>query len=283
MPSAPSLRRAAVTAVLALTALAVSACSGSEPVTAPAAALATTTPASTPAGSAPAAATTTASPTASRTAAVARPLTATLGQHLRGSRGTYRWDLTYPSFSGGPAAAEADRRMSATLDTAVAAWADGVTAPGEPASTDPRELTGQAEVTVNDGRTLQVRLGTYHYVQGAAHGISSTYTLALDVTATPAKPLLLRGLLRDPAAAYAAFRREVTRQAAADGAVVEGDGVSAKDANWAAWQSGPKGLTFFFGSYQLGAFPAADYTVPWSVARPLLTPDAARLLAAAAS
>lgn len=278
MHAVPPVRRTLAALCAAGSALLASACSES-----PDAAVAATPVATTPALAATPAATpglaaTTAAPSVDSQPAAARPLGIGTRRHLTGRRGTYTWDLTYPQFTTGAAAAEANRRLRAMLDTAVAAWASGITAPGEPASKDPRRLTGEARVSVNDGRTLQVKLGTYHFVTGAAHGITSVYTTALDVTVARPRPLLLRGLVRDPATAYPAFAREVTRQVEADGASVEPDAVAAKDATWAAWQATAKGLEFSFGSYQLGAFPAADLTVPWSVARPLLTPDAYRLL-----
>lgn len=57
--------------------------------------------------------------------------------------------------------------------------------------------------------------------------------------------------------------------------------LTTKVSDWANWQSGPSGITFFFDDYAAGSHAAGlrSVEVPWALLRPYVRNDAYALLA----
>ena len=135
-----------------------------------------------------------------------------------------------------------------------------------------------AEVTRNDGRTLQVRLQFFFYAQGAAHPLNEVSTVVLQ--RVDAAPVLLTDVLADATPALEAALRHASGVAAEEGLEDPAGNLSADVEDWADWQAGPNGLTFLFDDYQAGSYATGlrELDVPWSVVRPWVRDDAYRLL-----
>lgn len=279
-PARALIAAGAVTSVLLLAACGGgSADAASASSTAP---LSTATPAAStasPSASATARATS-ASPSSSSaakggTVTAVAPLTAGPAKHLQGSKGGFTWDITVPAFTGsGAAVAEVNRRIQASAQSAISATA---TQNGD----DPEskhELAGEASLTTNDGRTVQVDIPMSDYYEGAAHPTNVDNTVVL-VAATGA-PVTLDQVFTDQEEALRSFAPLVRQQAKADGYEITSDeGLEPTTANWSAWQTDADGMTFTFQDYQLGMHGMPSYTIPWKTVTPLLTPYAKALLA----
>ncbi|MBB2903508.1 hypothetical protein FHR75_004350 [Kineococcus radiotolerans] len=261
--SRPVVRRAA--ALLAVTAVGLTAC-GADRTTPAAAGDATVpsasssppaTPVATPPGS-------TASP-----ASAALPWTET---RLTGTAGSLTWDVVLPRFTGAPVADEVNRRVVASAEDAVAAARASVQ-DGDP----PRTITGRGVVTTNDGRTAQVLLEVVDSTEGTAHPTTTLASTVVDVRR--GRPVTLDALFTDPPAALADLAPVVADLAVARGEPVTApEGLAPEVGNWATWQSGPDGLVFSFQDYQLGGHGTRSYVVPWVEAEALLTDEARELL-----
>ncbi|MCI2237060.1 hypothetical protein MO973_40455 [Paenibacillus sp. TRM 82003] len=193
--------------------------------------------------------------------------------HLTGSEGTFTWDVTVPRAAGPAVAAEVNRRVVASAEDVIDAARASVL-DGDP----PRTLTGEGTVTTDDGRTVQVVLEFVDSTEGTAHPTTSVTTVVLDVERE--RPVVLGDVFDDPRAAFEELALVVEEVADAAGQpVTEPEGLSPQEANWAAWQSGEDGITFWFQDYQLGGHGTRQYLVPWDRAGHLLTPAARELLA----
>ncbi|WP_432487024.1 hypothetical protein [Kineococcus sp. SYSU DK018] len=193
--------------------------------------------------------------------------------HLTGSGGTFTWDVTVPRAAGPAVAGEVNRRVAASADHVVEAAAATVR-DGDP----PRLLTGEGTVTTDDGRTVQVVLEFVDSTEGAAHPTTSVTTVVLDVGRE--RPVVLGDVFDDPRAAFEELAPVVEEIADASGEpVTDPEGLAPEEVNWAAWQSGEDGITFWFQDYQLGGHGTRQYLVPWDRAGHLLTPGARVLLA----
>ncbi|WP_170131653.1 RsiV family protein [Quadrisphaera granulorum] len=206
---------------------------------------------------------------------VVKPFTRGPDKHLSGSEGGFSWDITLPTFTGsGAAVAEVNRRVEASAQSAVTA---SKTQNGD----DPESkhtLDGEAAVTTNDGRTVQIEIPMSDFYEGAAHPTNVDNTVVL--VAASGAPVTLEHLFKNQKEALTAFAPLVIEQAKADGYDPSGsDGLAPTTANWSAWQSDDKGLTFTFQDYQLGMHGMPSYTIPWSTVTPYLLPSAQALLA----
>ncbi len=189
-----------------------------------------------------------------------------------GTRDGLAYTLELPEFSGGDAAGELNRRVRASALGAVSASAAQVR-PGDPK----RTLDGTSRVTTNDGRTVQVRLVESDFLQGTAHTTDSVRTVVIAVATR--RPVTLDEVFTQGREALKALAPHVKAVAVSEGeAVTEPAGLSPREANWAAWQSTDKGMAFSFQDFQLGGHGLREYTVPWSVVRPLMSPTAYELL-----
>ncbi|WP_432501860.1 hypothetical protein [Kineococcus arenarius] len=192
--------------------------------------------------------------------------------HLTGSDGTFTWDVTVPRAAGPSVADEVNRRVTASADHVVEAAATVLD--GDP----PRLLTGEGTVTTDDGRTVQVVLEFVDSTEGTAHPTTSVTTVVLDVGRE--RPVVLDDVFDDPRTAFEELAPVVEEIADAAGQpVTELEGLAPKEVNWAAWQSGEDGITFWFQDYQLGGHGTRQYLVPWERVEHLLTPGARELLA----
>ena len=213
-------------------------------------------------------------PEPSPTPSARPPLTWTY-TFLTGRQGSVRWKVKVPMFAGSPVAKPVNRRVRASAQSAIqVAVAEGRDDQGER-----RTLTGEGEVTVNDGRTVQVRISYSDNLAGTAHPILSVRTTALR--AESGTPLTLDTVFTDKRAAMRTLKPLILRAAQAAGEdVTEPSGLAARDVNWSAWQTSAFGMSFDFQDYQLGGHGLRRYTVPWIDVRPLLRPDARELLGA---
>lgn len=279
-PARALLAAGSLTSVLLLAACGGGSADASGPrTTAP---LSTVTPEASTAATSASASSSSASPSSSssapaRAVTVVAPLTPGPVKHLQGTKGGFTWDISVPTFSGSSAAvAEVNRRIQASAGSAITGSA---TENGD----DPEskhQLAGEASLTTNDGRTVQVDIPMADYFEGAAHPTDVDNTVVL-VAATGA-PVTLDQLFTDQKKALQAFAPVVVQQAKADGFDVSGsDGLAPTAANWSAWQTDSQGMTFTFQDYQLGPHGMPQYTVPWTTVTPYLTPYAKALLAPA--
>ena len=242
-----------------------------------------------PSATGPASRTTAATPTATPTAATASttspapassatsaPVTtapaAALAEEepvrLRGTEGSFTYDVLVPRFAG---PAEVDRRVLASAQHAVDA-ARGSVAAGDP----PRTFGGRGTVPTNDGRTVQVRYEFVDSTEGTAHPTGSVSTVALD--ARDGSPITLDELFEDEAAALSTLAGEVERIAAERGEDVDPAGLEPVPATFAAWQTTPEGMALSFQDFQLGGHGVREYAVSWDVLEELVTPAAYDLL-----
>ena len=167
---------------------------------------------------------------------------------------------------------EVERRVRRSADEGVSRFATD--APNDVDSSV--EVT--AEVTRNDGRTVQVQLGFFFYAQGTPHPSNSVSTVVLR--RADAAPVLLTDVLTDATPALEAVLRHASRIAAQDGREDPTGSLSSGAEDWADWQAGPDGLTFLFDDYQAGSYVAGlrELDVPWSIVRPWVRDEAYRLL-----
>lgn len=277
VPARALLAAGSVTSVLLLAACGGGAAHASSPTST--AALSTATPAASTASASVSASSASPSESSSKggtgTVTAVAPLTKGPDKRLQGTEGGFTWDITVPTFTGsGAAVAEVDRRIQASAQSAISASA---TQNGDdPASK--HELAGEAALTTNDGRTVQVDIPLSDYYEGAAHPTNVDNTVVL-VAATGA-PVTLDQLFTDREAALRAFAPLVRKQVQSDGYEVTADeGLAPTTANWSAWQTDADGMTFTFQDYQLGMHGMPQVTIPWKTVTPLLTPYAKALLA----
>lgn len=251
--------------------LALSACSGSTVAAAPRSA---STPATAPA---PALSPATAPP--STLSSLPRPsLTPSSGPLgvsttlVQGRHGRITYHLTLPVFTG-PQADLVNARVRRSADEGVTSGTRDV----------PADVTGEIDttgvVTVNDGRSVQIRLPFLYNAQGAAHPTDTVSTVALR--RADAQPLLLTDVFTDPAPALAVALQHASEVATTQGQDNPSAFLTTKISDWANWQSGPTGITFFFDDYAAGSHAAGlrSVEVPWTLLHPYLRDDAHALLA----
>ncbi|GAA1435575.1 hypothetical protein GCM10009616_32990 [Microlunatus lacustris] len=191
---------------------------------------------------------------------------------VEGRSGSLSWAIESVRFSGGPGAAEVNRRVRAAVDDAIRR--------GKREARDDdgeRRITGSSVVTTNDGRTVQVSAHFVDYLAGTASPANHVATTA--VTTDEGRPILVSELFRDEGAAFTALARAVRRAADRSGDGLEPDGLAPRRTNWDNWQTSTEGMTVLFDEYQLGGRGIRSYPIAWSVVEPLLTPSARRLLA----
>ena len=178
-------------------------------------------------------------------------------------------DLPEVAGSLGP---DVERRVRRSGDEGVSRFAAGA-----PDDVDSR-VDLDAEVTRNDGRTIQVRLDLFFYAQGAAHPLNGVSTVVLR--RADAEPVLLTDVLSDATPALEAALRHASRVAAQEGRQDPADSVSTGVENWADWQAGPDGLTFLFDDDQPRghASDLRELDVPWAIVRPWVRDEAYALL-----
>lgn len=212
-------------------------------------------------------------PEPSASAPSARPQLTWTYTFLTGRQGSVGWTVKVPMFAGPAVSAVVNRRVRASAQSAIkVAVAEGRDDQGER-----RTLSGEGEVAVNDGRTVQVRLSFTDNLAGTAHPIYSVATTALQ--AATGAPLTLDTVFTDKRAALRTLKPLILRAARAAGEEVsEPAGLAPRDVNWAAWQTSAFGMSFDFQDYQLGGHGLRRYTVPWIDVRPLLHPEARTLL-----
>jgi hypothetical protein len=167
---------------------------------------------------------------------------------------------------------EVERRVRRSADEGVSRFATD--APDDVDSSV--EVT--AEVTRNDGRTVQMRLDFFFYAQDTPHPSNSVSTVVLR--RADAAPVLLTDVLTDTTPALEAALRHATHVAAERGREDPAGSLSTGVEDWADWQAGPDGLTFLFDDYQAGSYVAGlrEVDVPWSVVRPWVQDEAYELL-----
>jgi hypothetical protein len=192
---------------------------------------------------------------------------------IRGRSGSATWDIAVPHFSGAAVAAEANRRVRAAAYDLVAqvrreARGDG----GEK-----RTLSGAGTVGTNDGRTVQVVIFFTDYLAGTAHPALYVTTTVVDLKRS--RPVLLSQVVQNPPEGLRFLRTQVIKAARKKGEDLDRSGLAPKISNYANWQTGPKGLTFYFGDYQLGGHGIRAYTVPWTSAGLVLSAYGEKLLA----
>lgn len=156
---------------------------------------------------------------------------------------------------------------------------DGVRRMADDAPTDVgSKLEVKTHVTVNDGRTVQVRLNFLYYGQGAAYPINDVSTVALR--RSDAQPVLLAHVFSDVPKALAAALRHASEAAQKQGNEDPAMILTTDRGDWADWQAGPQGLTFFFDDGQAGGHAAGlrQVEVPWPKVRPWVRGEAYALL-----
>ncbi|GAB7192624.1 hypothetical protein NUM3379_33330 [Kineococcus sp. NUM-3379] len=227
-------------------------------------------PAETVTVTAPATPTATATPTPTGTpGTTGTPAPAATTTSLRGSAGSFTWDVRVPRFPGRPA--EVDRRVRTSAQHAVDEARASVRA-----GDAPRRLEGTGTVTTDDGRTVQVRYGLTDFTEGTAHPTGSVRTVALR--ADDGSPITLGELFQDEGSALSTLAMEVERLAGERGEDVEAAGLAPDPENWGAWQTTPEGMAVSFQDFQLGGHGVREYTVSWDVLEELVTPEAYDLL-----
>jgi hypothetical protein len=182
-------------------------------------------------------------------------------------RGTSTITTSLPVFAG-PLAAEVNRRVQRSAD-------DGI-GPAEADST----IDVIGEVTVNNGRTVQVVLSYSFYAEGAAHPTDSVSTVVLR--RADAHPILLTDVLSQTTPALTAALKYGTAFAKKEGSEDPALTLTNKVKDWADWQADAKGMSFYFDDYQAGSHAAGlrELDVPWSVLRSWVRDDAYALLSA---
>lgn len=108
---------------------------------------------------------------------------------VQGQHGRITYRLTLPVFSG-PEAGLVNARVRRSADQGVASSS------GDTPADVAAEIDATGVVTVNDGRTVQVRLPFLYNARGAAHPTDTVSTVALR--RADAQPLLLTDVLTDP-------------------------------------------------------------------------------------
>ena len=181
--------------------------------------------------------------------------------HLRGSRGSVRWDLEIPEFSGARSAAAVNRHVRASAQDAV----DLGLREGRDDDGVRRDIGGSADVTTNDRRTVQVELTWADNLAGTAH--PTAYVATTVVTTDAGRPVRLREVLGDTPSALRTIAKAVEKQVGR----VDTDGLEPKERNFAAWQTTRDGMRLTFQDGQLGAPGLRTVTVPWRTVRPLLS------------
>ncbi|TNM67654.1 hypothetical protein FHN55_09455 [Streptomyces sp. NP160] len=174
-------------------------------------------------------------------------------------------EVWLPVVATGPAELVNSRlRASADYGVRVASASDG-----------PHAVSGRSEVTVNDGRTLQVLIELYDEPSVDAEPVESVTTVAL--TADDASPVFLADQLADPDAAWAVLVQEATDAGAEDGLVAERP-LEASAEQFADWQAGTSGVEVWFQRGEFGP-GVTSVVLPWEAVLPLMTPGGRALLA----
>jgi hypothetical protein len=170
----------------------------------------------------------------------------------------------------GSLAAAVNRRVTRSVE-------DGLEEQGDEVDV-PTHVEVLSDVTVNDGSTVQVRLDFSFFSSGAAHPLDTVSTVVLR--RADARPVLLSEVLTEPSSALAAALRHASTVARTDGRDDPAGALTTKLSDWADWQSGPDGMSFFFDDYQAGSHAAGmrEVTVPWPVLRTWVRPDMYALL-----
>lgn len=177
--------------------------------------------------------------------------------------------LTLPVFSG-PGADRVNARIRRSAY-------QGVTGNGG-ASDVVSEVDAAGFVTVNDDRTVQVRLPFVYYAQGAAHPTDSVSTVALR--RVDGRPLLVPDVFSDLTHGLAVALRHATQVAAMQGQDDPSHLLTTKASDWANWQSGPTGMTFYFDDGATGSHAKGlrMIEVPWTLLRAYVRDDSYALL-----
>ncbi len=188
---------------------------------------------------------------------------------VRGKHGLTIFRLTLPVFSG-PGADRVNARIRRSAY-------QGVTGNGG-ASDVVSEVDAAGVVTVNDDRTVQVRLPFVYYAQGAAHPTDSVSTVALQ--RVDGRPLLLPDVFSDLTHGLAVALRHATQVAAMQGQDDPSHLLTTKASDWANWQSGPTGMTFYFDDGAAGSHARGlrMIEVPWTLLRAYVRDDSYALL-----
>jgi len=92
--------------------------------------------------------------------------------------------------------------------------------------------------------------------------------------------VLLSEVFTDPSSALAAALRHASAVARTEGRDDPAGTLTTKLADWADWQAGLDGMSFFFDDYQAGSYAAGlrEVAVPWPVLRTWVRPDIYALL-----
>jgi len=190
---------------------------------------------------------------------------------VEGREGRTAWTMDLPEVAG-LLGLEVERRVRRSADEEVSRFATD--APDDVDSSV--EVT--AQVTRNDGRTVQVQLNTFFYAGDTPHPSNSVSTVVLR--RPDAAPVLLTDVLTDATPALEAALRHASRIAAEEGREDPAGSLSAVVEDWADWQAGPDGMTFLFDDYQAGSYVAGlrELDVPWLVVRPWVRDQAYELL-----
>ena len=208
------------------------------------------------------------SPSASPTPSAAPAALAYRTKESTEQRGQVKLTLSLPVFSG-PLAQEVNRRVSRSVEDGIGRTDD---------VTEKTDIEVLGVVSTNDGRTVQVQLGFSFFEEGSAHPTDTSSTVVL--TADTARPVLLTEVLSPLRPALAAALRHASEVTTAEGGEDPAQMLKPVLDDWADWQSGPKGMTFYFDDYQAGSHAGGirEADVPWTVLRPWVTPAAWALL-----
>lgn len=192
---------------------------------------------------------------------------------ISGRSDSVSWRIRIPTFSGGPAAAEVNRRVRAAVDGMI----DQARREGRHDKGIKRRLEGEGTVVTNDGRTAQVTITYSDYLAGTAHPSDYVTTTVVDVVRR--RPITVDQVFTDPPAAYRKLKPAILGAAGEQKAAIDPAGLAPKRANWANWQTNGTGMIFVFDDYQLGIHGLPQYAVAWSTVEPLMTTYAKRVLA----
>jgi hypothetical protein len=123
---------------------------------------------------------------------------------------------------------------------------------------------------------VQVVIFFTDYLAGTAHPALYVTTTVVDIRRS--RPVLLSQVVQNPPEGLRFLRTQVIKAARKKGEDVDRTGLAPTIPNYANWQTGAKGLTFYFGDYQLGSHGIRAYTVPWRSARLVLSAYGEKLL-----
>jgi hypothetical protein len=239
---------------------------GPDPVPTTPAASASGAPAVTPGPTVPPSSTAAPAPTTAGPLSVAAQPT-----EYAGERGGTSYTVSLPTIAG-PLAEAVNRRVKRSADDAIGEWTDEETDGG------PSSFDVAAEVTVNDGRTVQVQLELSFYAEDAAHPTSGVSTVALR--RADASPILLSQVFTSSRSALSVALTRASAVAKSEGRIDPAGSLTTDEADWADWQTTPEGITFSFDDYAAGDYASGlrQLDVPWSALRPWVRDDAWALL-----